>query len=369
MLQAPMELPYLNADPGIVFADLRSKWTAVALSTKPAERKAAEAGLNKIYMAAELSAPRRIVWCGSPLAQGLVRAIVCDPEFLKTVLKCVWEHAANPQRTAFKDSVFDSFRASVRLFDVASVKKNLMVSIKAGVIARMQQRITDCMSENISVTVSASVWQGVWESVWESVWDNLWDGIDKGIRATIETSKKTLLEEAVLGSLGDCIGDPVKEKVWDGAMDGAWANIRNGAATKVRLHAWDELWGRLQVEIWEKVAMPIADCIKACGNDSAQASGYGQHDAYWLAFYDYFADIEGLGLVKETERVSGLFDVAKAAGWFAPHARICWVSERPRVLALNDAGRLHAADGPALEYPDGWRLDAVNGTLRFGSAK
>jgi hypothetical protein len=37
-----------------------------------------------------------------------------------------------------------------------------------------------------------------------------------------------------------------------------------------------------------------------------------------------------------------------------PHERVCWLSERPNILSIDDNGRLHAASGPALRYPDGW---------------
>jgi len=37
------------------------------------------------------------------------------------------------------------------------------------------------------------------------------------------------------------------------------------------------------------------------------------------------------------------------------------VSERHNILNRDDRGRLHCTDGPALAYPDGWSIWAVNG--------
>ena len=56
-------------------AEWRDKWTAIGLSTEPANRPEAERAIVMAYAAAGLAAPR-IVWCGSPLSQGLTRAIV-----------------------------------------------------------------------------------------------------------------------------------------------------------------------------------------------------------------------------------------------------------------------------------------------------
>jgi len=56
-----------------------------------------------------------------------------------------------------------------------------------------------------------------------------------------------------------------------------------------------------------------------------------------------------------------LTDLAHSAGWFLPHANICWVSERHNILARDERGRLHSVTGPAVAYPDGWAIYAVHG--------
>jgi hypothetical protein len=50
----------------------RDRWRAIGLQTGPADRPRAEAAVQWIYAQAGLSAPR-IVWCGSPLGNGLTR--------------------------------------------------------------------------------------------------------------------------------------------------------------------------------------------------------------------------------------------------------------------------------------------------------
>ena len=91
-----------------------------------------------------------------------------------------------------------------------------------------------------------------------------------------------------------------------------------------------------------------------------RASGYGQHDAHWLGFFEYFN--RACGLIAETEKLMGLIDYAQHAGWFLPHANICWLSERHNVLHLDAGGRLHCANGLACGYPDGWGVYAWHGT-------
>jgi len=86
---------------------------------------------------------------------------------------------------------------------------------------------------------------------------------------------------------------------------------------------------------------------------------FGQHDAGWLSFYDYFRDV--CGLKTETEPLSGLFELAKHAGWALPLENECLISDRPCLLKTDAAGRLHSLQGPALEYRDGYSLFVVHG--------
>ena len=52
--------------------------------------------------------------------------------------------------------------------------------------------------------------------------------------------------------------------------------------------------------------------------------------------------------------------IAKSANWFIPHKNICWISERHDVCKLKD-GKIHANGGPAIHYPDGFSIWALNG--------
>ena len=216
------------------FAEFREKWLAIGLSTEPANRPKAEAAIVQSYRLAGLEPPKRIVWCGSPLSQGMTRAIILDKD---------------------------------------------------------------------AVSVGDSVWVSVGDSVGASVWASVWDSVRASVRA----------------SVGASVGASIRDSVWASVGDSVWVSV--GA--------------------------------------SVGASVYGSHEAGWLSFYDYFREVTGL--TKETDKLAGLTEQAKHAGWFLPHANICWVSERHNILQRDDDGRLHSLSGPAVAYPDGWSIYAVHG--------
>ena len=80
------------------FPEYVKAWTDIGLSTAPADRPRAEAAIARMYEIAGKRAPR-IVWCGSPLSQGMTRAVVLQ-------FPNVW--------ASVRDSVRASVGASVR---------------------------------------------------------------------------------------------------------------------------------------------------------------------------------------------------------------------------------------------------------------
>lgn len=59
--------------------------------------------------------------------------------------------------------------------------------------------------------------------------------------------------------------------------------------------------------------------------------------------------------------LTSLTDVVANVGWVVPHEQVCWLSERPEILRTDPRFRLHAPDGPALAYRDGFEVHAWKG--------
>ncbi len=135
---------------------------------------------------------------------------------------------------------------------------------------------------------------------------------------------------SVRDSVRDSVGDSVRASVRASVGDSVWASV------------WDS----------------VGDSVRASVGDSVGDSAYGQHDASWLGFYDYFSNV--LRLEKQTEKLKGLWIISQNAGWFLPHENICWVSERHDVCKLKNGG-IHSEVGPAIHYPDGFSIWALNG--------
>ncbi len=297
----------------------RDKWIAIGLSTEPAERDRAESAINMAYEAAGLECPKKIVWCGSPLSQGLTRAIIIDKNLLKTLKAPVWDSVEDSVEASVRDSVGASVGASVWASVWASVRDSVEASVWASVGASVWASVRASVRDSVGDSVGYSVRDSVWASVRDSVWDSVW------------------------ASVGASVRDSVGDSVWDSVWASVGASVRASVGDSVRASVWASVGDSVRASVWASV----------------WDSGYGQHDANWLAFYEYFKDV--VGLKKQTEKLNGLIEHGKSAGWYLPHKNICWVSERHNILTRDERGQLHNLTGPSVAYPDGWKIYAVNG--------
>ncbi|MFE7711322.1 DUF6745 domain-containing protein [Streptomyces sp. NPDC057486] len=142
-----------------------------------------------------------------------------------------------------------------------------------------------------------------------------------------------------------------------------WAEERRRMYDELGPAGWSSLWSATGAQLWETTAA-LAERIRT-GVVAALAGSpedesdvrlvlldavLGQHDAAWLAAFD------GRG-----DRLDGLAEVARHAGWWWPYERAVVISERPETLHRDEAGRLDRGDGPALSYRDGFALYAWRG--------
>jgi len=106
---------------------------------------------------------------------------------------------------------------------------------------------------------------------------------------------------------------------------------------------------------------------------------YGNHDCYWLGFYEYWNDV--VGLTEECAEVMPLIQFSKECGWFLPYDEMICLVDRPEEINLLDEdgvhhtikneipdeailrGTAHKDGGMALRYRDGKGVYMLNGVI------
>lgn len=96
--------------------------------------------------------------------------------------------------------------------------------------------------------------------------------------------------------------------------------------------------------------------VKLPSSFSSYGSLHGQYEVGWLSFYSVFK-----GLIPEVDKLEGLFEIAKSAGWWWSFDEVAVLTERPTIIKLDNEKRLHNEHGPSVAYPDGWALYHYHG--------
>jgi hypothetical protein len=198
---------------------------------------------------------------------------------------------------------------------------------------------------------------------------------------------------------------PPRDIVWGGGpfeIANSWARSRNTAGENVRAQVVDHVCRKAEAAVDRAVGLAVRvalageprlarvpqfcasieeavhrDCERVrphlrtrfasmftphrMGRASFASSAFAFHSAPSLGALEYFHD--ACDLRRQTAALSGLWQIAKNASWMLPHAHACWLAERPKVVRQDARGRLHAADGPAISYPDKWSAYAWKGVL------
>ena len=104
----------LSAEQEVVLAQVRDEWTAVGLSTEPADRPAAEEGVRQAYRRAGLEPPSVVIWLGSPYAGCVASAMLSQDQVGAQVWAQVGAQVWDQVRGQVGDAVWGQVWAQVR---------------------------------------------------------------------------------------------------------------------------------------------------------------------------------------------------------------------------------------------------------------
>lgn len=140
----------------------------------------------------------------------------------------------------------------------------------------------------------------------------------------------------------------------------------------VRRHS-SGLAGLFRQQVQFSLARSVRDTLGTAARAAhdtkrAAATWYDRLCVSWLAYYDVMRRAAGVPFTSEQVRGLDLWGAAlTSAGWWWPYEDVCAMSERPVAVRTEPSGddgevRLHAPDGPAIRYADGWDVHVWHGT-------
>lgn len=284
-------------------AAIRQEWLDVQADTRPADRDEAEFGVALAYDSAGLTPPRTVIWVPDPALGAVVAAVLANRG--TRISGKVWSEARQrARRTAslvYTNRAWDHAQAAMR-FPAADRVEPAIRSAALGL----------AFTSRSAAKAPAVLRDGMLRSEWRAA------------QAGIEASRATWGQYTF----------------WShGRVDYRKRGVRIAM----------EAFGAPERDLpqWLRYRTPQYLQAKECLD---WALGQREH-LEELALLDALARLHD-GVPHRA--VDGVAAVARSAGWWWPFEDVAVVCERPGRRALDREGRLHAEDGPALAFPDGF---------------
>ena len=170
---------------------------------------------------------------------------------------------------------------------------------------------------------------------------------------------------------------PIDRELATSAISRAYATINrpapviifcdSPATSSLGIAVWPHLMASPK-EARDSLGDSLRDSLGASLRDIANSTWFwGQHDAFWIAFYAFCAEIGVQYQPDASAKLEIMSDLAKSCGWIYMYEHVCFVSGRPRVQTIIEQRNgwpthvLHAADEPAMVFADGYSVYAWRG--------
>lgn len=188
--------------------------------------------------------------------------------------------------------------------------------------------------------------------------DELYTLVTGSAAAQIIRCDSPLAAARLIGEEAAALGAPLRERIrvkpWEKAR--AWMLSEYGQAELSRgVHGSCAA----NVKALSPLIGQISEAVAAHEQGEARTklrliltyADHGQHNASWMPQWEAYPPPG-----REGEVMRALAAVSRRTHWWWPYEKAAIVCERPSELHLDERGRLHRGEGPALAYRDGFAL-------------
>jgi hypothetical protein len=309
---------------------VRDRWLKIGLSTEPAKREEAEEGVRLAYKTAGLAPPKFMVWLSSPMAGACAAYMFAT----KAWEKLIDSSTGNPVCAEVWGKVLDQVGEQVR----NQLWYQVWEQVGAQALYKFCAQFRDHVCEQVWEQVGDQFWDQVWEQVWVLLRAQVCDEVVKQV-----SDQFLKVWYQACAQVGDQVGEQVRDQVREQVLYKFRAQVRDRVLSKVQELVQDE----------------VRDQVKDLVSDQVRRCCYGQHDANWLSWVDFFREINAP--IENLSRLEGLIQIAQSCGWWWTFENVCILTERPTALHRDERHRLHNERGMAIQYPDGWGMYAWHG--------
>jgi len=188
----------------------------------------------------------------------------------------------------------------------------------------------------------------------DQVWDQVGDQVGDQVRGQVGGQ----VWDQVRGQVGGQVRDQVWGQVWDQVRDQVGGQVGGQVWGQVRDQVRDQVGDQVRGQVGGQVRGQVRGQV---GGQVMSALWYGNLDAGFISWVEWFREVGHLKLGKDREGKADAWRDANTAGpatWFTK----CFASsDRPAYIHRDQNGALHSDDGPAIGWRDGWSISCWHG--------
>ena len=172
-----------------------------------------------------------------------------------------------------------------------------------------------------------------------------------------------------LGSqLGSQLWSQLESQLGSQLWSQLWSQLRSQLGSQL----WSQLWSQLESQLRSQLGSQLGSQLwsqlwSQLGSQLSDGKLYdapyfiGGWDNYWLAFYDFGRQIGATYRDDTAASFEAYRAYAASCGVAYLYPDVAFVSDRPERICFDHQRRLHADDGPAVRWRDGYSIYAWRG--------
>ena len=221
-----------------------------------------------------------------------------------------------------------------------------------GVLGQLTDQLGDQLDDQLDGQLYGQLYGQLGDQLRGQLYGQLLDQLRGQLGEQLDDQLWDQLGGQLREQLWDQLGDQLRGQLYGQLLDQLWGQLRgqlsNQLSNQLRDQLTEQLYGQLEGQLWGQLYGQLR-----------QRWG-GQHYLYWVGWLAFARE---LGVTYSPELEAGLNGWLKASdtGWWWPFDGLCICTERPSVLSLDGAGRLHNESGMAMEFSDGWGFYSWHG--------
>jgi len=180
------------------------------------------------------------------------------------------------------------------------------------------------------------------------------------LRSQLESQLRSQLGSQLESQLESQLGSQLRSQLGSQLR----SQLRSQLGSQLESQLESQLWSQLESQLWSQLSSQLWSQLSSqlVNGDLHQELWFiGGWDRFWLAFYEFARRI-GMKLApKLTAHFDAYQEYADTCGVAYFYPQVAFVSDRPERISFDSARRLHADDGPALKFRDGYSVYAWKG--------